>query len=70
MEAANAGDRLIDEHGNYSLFLTCLPAYGGTQIIPAGRPQLLTFLQQQSAADGAINTSDPTSSGGQELAIV
>lgn len=70
LEAANAGDRLIDEHGNCNLFLTCLPTYGGTQIIRAGRPQLRIFLQQQSAADGAINTSDPTSSGGQELAIV
>jgi len=70
LEAAVYGDRLIDGNGNYSLFLTCAVQYGGDQIIRAMRPSLQSFEQQQSAADGALNASDPTSSGGQEVAIV
>ena len=69
-QATGLGDRMIDDHGAYNLEFGCPAAYGGYQIIRAMSPSLIGFLQQLTQADGAVNTSTPTSSGGTEASII
>ena len=63
-------DRLIDWAGGYNVFYVCPGAYGEGTITRMGNPSLQTFLQDLSAADGALNTRSGSSSGFRELAYV
>ncbi|MFN2563316.1 MAG: calcium-binding protein, partial [Jatrophihabitans sp.] len=69
-QATGIGDRMIDDFGAYNLEVACPGAYGGYQINRALSPTLRTFLQALSQADGALNTSTPSSSGGTELSLI
>jgi Ca2+-binding RTX toxin-like protein len=69
-QQTGAGDRMIDDHGAYNLEFVCPGAYGGYQINRALSPNLITFIQQLSQADGAVNVATPTSSGGVETSII
>ena len=61
------GTRLIDESGNYNLFLLCPAYYGQDQIIRAKQPALKQFIVNLATADGATNPDDVNSSGFQEV---
>ncbi len=65
-----SGDRMLDDNGAYNLEFACPAAYGGLQINRALSPSLIGFVQQITQADGAVNTSTPTSSGGTEASII
>jgi hypothetical protein len=64
------GDRLIDWVGNTNIFYTCPGAYGEGVITRMHSPGMQAFLENESAGDGAIATTNPTSSGFRELALV
>jgi hypothetical protein len=63
-------DRLIDWAGGYNVFYVCPGAYGEGTITRMGNPGLQAFLQDLSAADGAVNTRTSGSSGFSDLAYV
>ena len=63
-------DRLIDWAGGFNVFYVCTGAYGEGTITRSGSPSLEAFLQNLSAADGAVNTRTAGSSGFRELAYV
>lgn len=62
------GTRIIDESGNYNLFLLCPAYYGQDQIIRAKQPALKQFIINLAVADGASNPNDVNSSGYLEVA--
>ncbi len=69
-QAGGYGDRMIDDQGAYNLEFVCPGAYGGLQVNRALSPSLQAFVLGLASADGAVNPSTPTSSGGVEVSLI
>lgn len=64
------GDRMIDWAGAYNAYYLCPSTYGDWVSTRALDPGMVTFLQDMSQGDGAVDTKTPGSSGFRELGIV
>jgi Ca2+-binding RTX toxin-like protein len=64
------GDRMLDWAGVYNITYLCPATYGAYVTIRAETPDLITYVLEQAATDGALTPSTVASSGGNEVAMV